>query len=271
MKKLIFLLIGLLSISFVVAQNNFKYPITVQSKSITGAKIDGYDATKSKVDGAVPGANSFILKSDTNYQKPGGYTSRYDFKYEPTNAELWKMWKKSGADISPLMPTYPIVNVGATALVDGRLYLYRFYTPDSTTVHGFRIIMSASFAGTGDNYNGICLYRYSNDSIYLLGQTTNSTSFWTNTANTSVDKPLASNVTIPPGFYAVAPIYNNSAQTTAPTIEAPYISAIAKSVTFTGGWRTTSYINSVTTPAASYKYTGNVAGESAAPHIILVY
>ena len=169
------------------------------------------------------------------------------------------------------MPTYPIVNVGATALIDGRLYLYRFYTPVTTTIHGFRIVLSASFSGTADNYNGIYLYRYSNDSVYAIGNTPNSATFWTGSLGTSIDKPLTANVTIQPGFYAVAPIYNNSAQTTAPSMEAPYISAITKSVTFTGGWRTTSYINAVTTPAASYKYSGNVAGESVAPHIILVY
>jgi len=68
------------------------------------------------------------------------------------------------------------------------------------------------------------------------------------------------------------PLYNYiTTQTAAPAIEATYVSAMAKAITFTGGWRISSYINSVGMPAASYKYSGSVSGESAVPHIILGY
>jgi len=274
MKKIVLLALVTLMFTNAFSQKfsaTWTYPVKVESRVLSGPLIDGYNSTKTKVDGAVSGSLSYVRKADSANATAGSYTPRYDFYYEPSNMELWKIWHAGGSDVSPFMPSYPLVNVGATALVDGRLYLYRWCTPVQTTVHGFRFVQTASFSGTADGQNTISIYSYSNDSVYKIGGCPSSSTFWVNTINTSVDKALTTPITLNPGCYAAAPIYNSSAQTTAPAMEATYSSSIAKSVTLTGGWRTTSYINSVATPAASYKYTGNVAGESTVPHIFLAY
>jgi len=273
MKKIIILTVLLLSFVCVSAQysTTFTKPIKVENKVLSGTKIDGYDATKTKVDGAVSADTYYPLKSDTINPNSGSYTSRYDFENESTNSELYKAYKESGANISPLQPMFPVVNVGGSALVDSRLYVYKYKTKLKTTITGFSLILSTAGSYVGDGYNGILLGRYSNDTIYIIGQTANSATFWQISANAVTQKPLTAPVTIYPGEYAIMPLYNNSSQTTAPAIEASYCSSLAKIFTFTGGWRISSYINGVSTPAAYYKYTGNVSGESAVPHIIFPY
>lgn len=223
---------------------------------------------------AAPASNTLIQKPDSNYSKPGSYTSRYDFKNEATNQELWKMWKAGGATVSKLMPVFPLVNVGGTVLTNGRMYVYMYYTPDTITLTGFNLILSAqgNYTGDGAKFNGIKVGRYSNDSVYIIGGTTNDTEFWKGAANAVVQKPLATPLVLYPGIWAIMPLYNYiTTQTAAPAIEATYVSSMAKAITFRGGWHISSYINSVGIPAASYKYSGSVSGESAVPHIILGY
>lgn len=77
-------------------------------------------------------------------------------------------------------------------------------------------------AGTG--FNGIGLYRYNSttDSLELLRETANEPDIWQRASSTNSWQSAAftSPVTVQPGVYYIGWSYNNSAQTTAPTIGA---------------------------------------------------
>ena len=75
-------------------------------------------------------------------------------------------------------------------------------------------------AGTG--FNGIGLYRYNSttDSLELVRETANEPNIWqrAGSANSWQSAAFTSPVTVQPGVYYIGWSYNNSAQTTAPTI-----------------------------------------------------
>lgn len=77
-------------------------------------------------------------------------------------------------------------------------------------------------AGTG--FNGIGLYRYNptTDSLELLRETANEPNIWqrAGSANSWQSAAFTSTITVQPGIYYIGWSYNQSAQTTAPTIGA---------------------------------------------------
>lgn len=106
-----------------------------------------------------------------------------------------------------------------SAMGDGNIYYNLCLVKKTTTVTSFLFIMSTAFNGTGDKYNGIALMRQSNDTLYRITQTTNNIDIWKATAGVPTTVTLSAPVTIQPGTYVIACIYNNSAQTTAPSMQ----------------------------------------------------
>ena len=241
MKKLIITLIFSILSVFIYAQtytpdgknwnhtglNKFTKPVTIETKNLTGVKIDGYDATKAKVDNAAPAGNTLILKADSNYQKPGSYTTRYDFKNEPVRTPFQKALKGFGSTLK-LFPLYDYAFPNNNAMIDNRIYFVLCYTSDTVKITGFKYSLTTQGSFTADNYNGIGLYSVSGGSggtATLVSSTTNDVNgdLWKATASTLVTKDLPSPVTIAPGYYYIACVYNSSAQTTAPSIQGTLI------------------------------------------------
>jgi hypothetical protein len=160
-----------------------------------------------------------VLRPDSIYQKPGSYTSRYDFKTEPVKSELLKAYSSFGSTIK-MLPLCPPEFNDSYALTDGRAIFTLCYTADSITVTGFKYSLLVAGSYTADNYNGIALYSFSNGVITKISETANDGTIWATTANTIGIKNLPSPVTIAPGYYYIAILYNSSAQTTAPTFPA---------------------------------------------------
>ena len=183
-----------------------------------------------------------IYKADSNYQKSGSYTSRYDFKTEPTRDNTLKMWKAFGSTMK-FVPMCPLIANSNTTLVDGRGYYSVYYLEDSITLTGFRYSLTTTGNFTGDNYNGIGLYSVSGATLTYITKTADDANVWKASANVLATKALPSPVVLAPGFYAVGMVYNNSAQTTTPVLQSYSSNVFCLGQGFSNNWSLSSYLN----------------------------
>lgn len=157
-----------------------------------------------------------VQKAVRNYQKPGSYTTRYNFKNEPTNVNLIKIWKKEGATLK-LFSEAPLTYATSMPHSNANIYCIKCYTPDTLTFTGFKFGLTIACLFTEDQYNGIGLYSVNETTATFLMATANNAAIWKAPTGV-VTAPLTSAVTIPPGTYIITLLYHTSYQTTAPSI-----------------------------------------------------
>jgi len=233
--------------------NEYTKSIKVETKTISGTKIDGWDATKVKVDNSIDATQYFVGKGDTLGSNGKGRPTNYDFKYEPTMSELFKIYKKLGSSFKPLFNLVPEQASTTFTPVDNRVTMVLRYAADSMTITGVKYSMNAAGAYTADQTNGFALFRLSNDTAYKIAETANTANVWTIAANTPTSIAFTSPVTIAPGFYALGFLYNNSAQTTQPTFAGCQNTLLTQGQSFANGWYISINFNTQNSFAAFYK------------------
>jgi hypothetical protein len=106
----------------------------------------------------------------------------------------------------------------STALVDGQIKYEAIYLPKAATLTGLKFYVRVLGNYTGDNNNRVGLYSYSGGTLTLVASSANNASLWTSAANAIQTIPFSSTYAASAGIYFAAFLYNNSAQTTAPTL-----------------------------------------------------
>jgi hypothetical protein len=106
----------------------------------------------------------------------------------------------------------------STALVDGQIKFTAVYLPKATTLTGIKVYVRVLGVYTGDNNNRVGLYSYSGGVLTLVASSANNSTLWTSAANAVQTIPFSSTYAASSGIYFVGILYNNSAQTTAPTL-----------------------------------------------------
>jgi hypothetical protein len=157
---------------------------------------------------------------------------------------------------------------GTIALSDGFCYYHLYEVTDTIQVSAFQYMVGTSGVYTPDNYNGIALFSYNkNTKTYTkIIETANDGAMWSQTASGLYTKTFTPQ-TLSPGFYAVAMIYNSSAQTTAPSLyQYGTINSLAANIYghYLGGYK-----NNQTAIPSSETYSNMTAGASFSGAIIL--
>lgn len=110
----------------------------------------------------------------------------------------------------------------ATNLVDGQIKWTGVYLSKAETLTGIRVYSRTAGSYTADNNNRIGLYSYNKTTglLTLVASSANNGTLWTSTANAQQLIPFSATFDAVAGAYAIAYIYNQSAQVTAPAIGA---------------------------------------------------
>jgi hypothetical protein len=106
----------------------------------------------------------------------------------------------------------------ASALGDGTIYVMGVYLPVASTITGVKWWQAVSGSYTADNNNVVGLYTYSGGTLTQVAVSANDGTMWQGTANSIQSKAFTSTYAASPGLYFVMLLYNQSAQTTAPTL-----------------------------------------------------
>lgn len=108
----------------------------------------------------------------------------------------------------------------STALVDGQIKYTAVCLPKFEVLDGIRVYVRVLGSYTGDQNNRVGLYSYNINTglLTLVASSANSATLWTSAANAGQTIPFSASYNASPGIYFVAFIYNNSAQTTAPSL-----------------------------------------------------
>lgn len=108
----------------------------------------------------------------------------------------------------------------STALVDGQIKYVAVCLPKFEVLDGIRVYVRVLGSYTGDQNNRVGLYSYNINTglLTLVASSANSATLWTSAANAGQTIPFSASYNASPGIYFVAFIYNNSAQTTAPSL-----------------------------------------------------
>jgi len=174
-----------------------------------------------------------VLKKDTVNVTTGSYTSRYDFKNEPTRHEYIKVLNKLGAGIklSPIMPSGGSFVGSSNQMIDQRASYVLAYVQDTVSVSSIQYQMhsAGNYTVDGTEFNGIAIYSTSGTTATRIAITANTATAWTQAANTVATLNLTAPVTLYPGLYYVGFLYNYLVQTTA-----PYIVGLQPGTIYTG-------------------------------------
>lgn len=140
----------------------------------------------------------------------------------------------------------------STALTDGQVKYTAVYLPKAATITGIKVYVRTQGSYTGDNENRVGLYTYSSGALTLVASSANSASLFTAAANAYQTIPFSATYAAQVGIYFVGIIYNNSAQTTAPTFAhaTALNNAAMTSLGFTNSAKLYGTSNSATLPAS---------------------
>lgn len=105
-------------------------------------------------------------------------------------------------------------------LTDARLNTVATYISKVTTFTGMLAYQITQGNYTGDNYNGMALYKWNGTSAIKVAETTNDADIWKAASLSWVQKAFTTPYKAQPGIYFMVCIYSNSAQTTAPALGA---------------------------------------------------
>lgn len=152
----------------------------------------------------------------------------------------------------------------STALVDNTVRFCPVYLEKAKTLTGIKVYVRTQGNYTADNNNRIGLYSYSGGTLTLVASSTNSGTLWTSAANAFQTINFSSTYAAAPGIYYVGLLYNNSAQTTAPTLGGGIAmnNAAMAAMDFTNSaklWGTLSGQNNLPSSQASSGITGATA------------
>jgi hypothetical protein len=106
----------------------------------------------------------------------------------------------------------------STAMVDGTRLFNAVWLQTSETITGVKFYQGTQGNFTGDNFNGIGLFSYSGGTLTQVAVTANDANIWKGTSGTWQTVAFTTPVALSPGIYYYCFMYNNSAETTAPTI-----------------------------------------------------
>lgn len=142
-----------------------------------------------------------------------------------------------------------LMSTGApVTLVDGRVWYFMLdEITKTTTVTSIQFYEVATASFTADNTNNIALCRYDGTNFVKIAETANDGTMY-NTGNSAKTVNLTSPIVITPGTYAVAFVYNSSAQTTAPTIAA--VATSFQSFMYPSNFKIASYTTGASIPSS---------------------
>jgi hypothetical protein len=124
------------------------------------------------------------------------------------------------------LPCLGAPDIGATGsgtLTDAQIEVTAVWLPVAFNVTGVKWFQSTQGVYTGDQYNGVGVYGYNSatGTATLLASSANDATIWsTSGSNSWTNKAFSTSPRLPPGVYLIGALYNNSAQTTAPSIAA---------------------------------------------------
>lgn len=158
----------------------------------------------------------------------------------------------------------------ASALTDARIDFVAVYLPGAQTITGVGFFQGAQGNFTGDQTNSIALYSYSGGTLTKVAESANNANIYKGTSNTWQQVSFSSTYSATAGIYYIGFLYNQSAQTTAPTLGSANFSnsgASGAGTLFSNSARTAAILSSQT----SHPSTVAASSLSAAGFSLNVY
>jgi hypothetical protein len=159
----------------------------------------------------------WILNGSTiRYNDGVGNTITINNRQLPSNLLAYKAF---GSGFVSETVNFPLAYCNtSTAMVDGQIKYTATWIEKDTTLTGIKVYVRTAGSYTGDNNNRIGLYSYSNGTLTLVASSANNATLWTSAGNAIQTIAFSSTYAASAGLYVVALLYNNSAQTTAPSL-----------------------------------------------------
>lgn len=219
MKKILFITSLVFALSFTCnAQGIFPKGVLIQNVLLTAAKILSYEATKAKVDNAVPAGNSLVLKGDSLYRKTGSYVPMHEYRTKPNSNNELRVFKERGSNVKTIPETISGFS-SAYTMSDGEVIFSLHHIKDTISIDTLKYMLSvASTGATFDGVNAGVIYYLNGVTATKLVESANSGTTWTQTAFTPAFVKLPSTTTLIPGYYLIGLSFNTSVLGTAPKI-----------------------------------------------------
>jgi len=171
-----------------------------------------------------------------------------------------------GSSIKGYTVGFPVLpSSNAIALTSGTITWTAVYVPVGQTLTGIKVDISTAGSYTSTGYNGVALYSISGGTLTQVATSTTSTTVWTGSGWVSI--PFASTYTATEGVYFVAMLYQQSAQTTAPKINAISTPGGYPALDFTNSYKLGGTSSGTTLPSS--QAASGITAASTQYHILL--
>jgi hypothetical protein len=146
----------------------------------------------------------------------GGWRVYGDPSPQPYTPGIMAQRGLGGGGVYETMPIYLATTL--VALSSGNLSLVAIDVSNTSTFTGVRWFQTSNSNFVANNNNKVGLYSYSAGDLTLIASSASANNMWDNGQNTWQVRAFSSPVTVNPGTYFIACLYNSSSQTTGPSI-----------------------------------------------------
>ena len=176
MKKTFLILLALLLSVAVYCQNNFRYPISVQSKQITGNTIDTLRNVAYKVLSDNINLSTVLVELSDTLKGPGNYVTPYQYHTTVGQTDILYLLKLMGSEFKAF-PVNPMQGSAYLQIANNTAYGTAIYLPIRTLITGIHIAVGnsvTSYTADGTAFNGYALYSLNSSTgvITKVAQTT---------------------------------------------------------------------------------------------------
>lgn len=210
----------------------------------------------------LPAATSIGTVSATELGYVDGVTSAIQTQLDAKATDEMEIMALLGSTYKATTVGISLGEINATlAFSDAQIRFVPVYLRKAQTITGVKWYQKVQGDYTADNNNRIGLYSYSGGTLTLVASCANDGNLWKATSETFGTKAFSSTYAASAGLYFVGLLYNQSAQTTAPSIGASTATTNLASVSydFTNSAKLFSFVGSKSDLDSSIAMSGLTA------------
>jgi hypothetical protein len=207
-----------------------------------------------------------IALVDSTGNASGNYMTRQNYHNDPTNSSILKNVIGFGSTIKAL-PIGSLEWYNGATLADGTVYYQLHYIAEPTTLTGAAFVLNTQGNITGDNFNGVALYKCdaAGTTHTRVSISANDEAIFEGTVNTLVQVAFTGTYLAAPGYYYSAVLMNYSATSTTPKI---YSTVSTLSIFINGSLPSSKKVSATNAGETAFPDTETAAGMGAFGYIL---
>jgi len=189
---------------------------------LTGSAASRQDINDT-IDVYIAGAELGLKVADSTGYAVGNYVTHTQLTDATSGAgekrdDLLQGLRAMGNSIIAFPMAMSSIGSSSYTMADGNAFFLAFILHEAATITGVAFINAQQGVFTAADFNGVAIYSVNENTATRVAISANDGDIWKGTAYTKISVPLTSTYNAAAGIYYVGIMYNQSAQTTGPSV-----------------------------------------------------